>query len=217
MSNVNVWVYPFPPSALWTWGCIPVYSQQCGRGGVFLSTISSVEVEGVSIFTVSSVWTCRVYPSYRQWYRFALHLGTMFLNAGMPNCMASGHSSTGMHKKLTQLALFINHYPVPAHNHTRIMVIKATEKIRKPTCKIWLRRQERGGLGESPQLQQVDKVEVLEPVGPLTRRLLWIKPLVEELQVGSPLSRVLQEEICRVLVGIVGCQVYGDARMQAYK
>ncbi len=89
--------------------------------------------------------------------------------------------------------------------------------MRKSTCKVRLRRQERGSLGEGPQLQQIDKVEVLEPVGPLTPRLLWVEPLVEELQVGSPLSRVLQEEICRVLVGIVGCQVYSDARMQAYE
>ncbi len=121
--------------------------------------------------------------------------------------------------ELTHRALYINHFSetLPYLPTFILALINATKKMRKSTCKVWLRRQERGSLGESPQLQQVDKVEVLEPVGPLASRLLWVEPLVEELQVGSPLSRVLQKEICRVLVGIVGCQVYSDARMQAYK
>ncbi len=42
VSNVNVRVYPF-------------YHQQCGREGVALSTVSSVDVGGVFLYTISSV------------------------------------------------------------------------------------------------------------------------------------------------------------------
>jgi hypothetical protein len=46
------------------------YRQQCIRAGCILLTVSSVDVQGVSSLP-PAVYTCRVYPPYRQQCRRA--------------------------------------------------------------------------------------------------------------------------------------------------
>jgi hypothetical protein len=85
---VDVRVYPYPPragceqegvflstKAVWTRSCIPFHSQQCGREGVFLSTVKfsqqcgqSLDMGGVFLSTTMSV-DVRVYhfPPHAVW------------------------------------------------------------------------------------------------------------------------------------------------------
>jgi hypothetical protein len=57
--------------------------------GVSLSYVSRAYVQGVSLFAASSIDVQGVSFS---------NIHTMFLNAGMPGCTASGQSGTGMNK-----------------------------------------------------------------------------------------------------------------------
>ncbi len=103
VNSVDVRVYPFPQSTVWTWGCIPFHSQQCGREGVPLFTANNVDVR-LYPFPPHAVWMCRLYPSppptvyCRRGGCILLHLHKMLLKAGMPDCTASGQSGTGMTK-----------------------------------------------------------------------------------------------------------------------
>ena len=72
------------------------------------------------------------------------------------------------------------------------------------------------GLGQSSQLQQVDEVKILQPVGPLPVSEVRVKPLLELLNVGSPDLLGAQEGsgadlVCRV----VGSEVDGNAGVQS--
>jgi hypothetical protein len=58
--------------------------------GVSLFTASSVDVQGVSLFTASSIDVVSCH------WCILLLLSTMFLNAGIPDCTASGQSGTGI-------------------------------------------------------------------------------------------------------------------------
>jgi hypothetical protein len=86
-SSVDLRMYPFPQPTVWTWRCIPIYSQQHGCEGVSLSTVNCMDVRVNSClqstvwtkgcipvwsqqwyvvvfsFLLPAVWTCRVYPS----------------------------------------------------------------------------------------------------------------------------------------------------------
>jgi len=76
-SSVDLRMYPFPQPTVWTWRCIPIYSQQHGCEGVSLSTVNCMDVRvnsclsqqfgqmGVSLSEVSSdTWWC--FPFYYQ-------------------------------------------------------------------------------------------------------------------------------------------------------
>jgi hypothetical protein len=79
-STVNVCVdvrgYPFPPqagceqegvflstTAVWTRSCIPFHSQQCGRVGVFLSTLT---LQSNLVNSLEILWTWGCFPVHHQ-------------------------------------------------------------------------------------------------------------------------------------------------------
>jgi hypothetical protein len=71
-------------------GAFIFHSQQYEQEGVYLSTTSNVNVQGVSQSMACSV--------YGQGVCILFHLCNVFLIAGISGCSASGQSSTGMNK-----------------------------------------------------------------------------------------------------------------------
>ena len=90
-----------------------------------------------------------------------------------------------------------------------VLVLRLPPRVEGLVGEVWR------GLGQSSQLQQVDEVKILQPVGPLPVSEVRVKPLLELLNVGSPDLLGAQEGsgadlVCRV----VGSEVDGDAGVQ---
>ncbi len=109
-SNMNVQGVPlFIPQHCKGAGCIPFNHQQYGLAGFIPFTISSIDVQVVSLSTgrvypflspssvrvypspLLAVWMSRVYVSHFTFVKCSL-------NAGTPDCPAYGQSGTGMNK-----------------------------------------------------------------------------------------------------------------------
>jgi hypothetical protein len=66
VNSVDVWVFSFPPPAVWAWGCIPFRCKQCGYASCIpftplalytcrLSIVFSVDLQDVPIYSACKV------------------------------------------------------------------------------------------------------------------------------------------------------------------